>query len=438
MHPIKSKKVLINGEIKPASIFFEKGRIISIKGYEEDAEDFHELVIMPGVVDTHVHINEPGRTEWEGFETATKSAAAGGITTLVDMPLNSSPVTTSKKNFDIKLEAAKGKLWVDCGFYGGAVSDNINELRELCGSGVLGIKSFMIDSGLDEFKFVSKDDLRNTLNIMKDFNLPLLVHAEVFTDCEKGVVNCFSDFVKYRPHEMEDEAIKILIKLCKEFKTHIHIVHLSSSDSLAQIRKAKSEGLNLTVETCPHYLYFNAESIPQDDARFKCTPPIRSKENNEKLWGALEDGTIDMIASDHSPCTYDLKAKIFSDAWGGIASLQVSLPAVWTKAKNRGIGLNKISEWMSENTSKLVSLEKSKGKIEIGMDADFVIWNTDEKFIVEPDSLHHKNKISAYHHEELYGVVKATFVRGEKVFAKENDNWKFSDSPMGKTILREN
>jgi allantoinase len=430
MHSIKSKQVLINGKIIPASVFFDKGKITAIKDYIEDAEDYSELVIMPGVVDTHVHINEPGRTEWEGFETATKSAAAGGVTTLVDMPLNSSPVTTSKKNFDIKLEAAKGKLWVDCGFYGGAVSDNINELRELCGSGVLGIKSFMIDSGLDEFKFVSESDLRNALSIMKDFDLPLLVHAEVFTDSEKGVANSFSDFVKYRPHEMEDEAIKILIKLCKEFKTHIHIVHLSSADSLAQIRKAKGEGLNLTVETCPHYLYFNGEDIPQDDTRFKCTPPIRSKINNEKLWEALEDGTIDMIASDHSPCTYDLKAKKFSDAWGGIASLQVSLSAIWTKAKERGISLDRISEWMSANTAKLVSLEKLKGKIEVGMDADFVIWNPDEKFIVKSDSLHHKNKISAYHHEELYGAVKTTFVRGRKAY----ENGKFSDAPMGKTI----
>lgn len=432
MYSIKSKNVLIKGILSPASIFFDNGKIIEIKSYDEEAEDYGDLVIMPGVVDTHVHINEPGRTEWEGFVTATKSAAAGGITTVVDMPLNSSPVTTSKKNFDIKLEAAKEKLWVDCGFYGGAVSDNINELRELCGSGVLGIKSFMIDSGLDEFKFVTERDLRNALTIMKDFDLPLLVHAEIFTDAQKGEIDSFSDFVKYRPHEMEDEAIKILIKLCKEFNTHIHIVHLSSADSLMQIRKAKDEGLKLTVETCPHYLYFNAEDIPQDDARFKCTPPIRSKENNEKLWEALENGTIDMIASDHSPCTYDLKARKFSDAWGGIASLQVSLSAVWTKAKERGIGLEKISEWMSESTSKLVSLERTKGKIEIGKDADFVIWNPDEKFIVEPDLLHHKNKISAYHHEELYGTVKATFVRGELVY----NNEKFSDLPMGKSILK--
>lgn len=434
MHSIKSKRVLINGELIPASIFIDKGKISAIKNYDEDAEDFGELVIMPGIVDTHVHINEPGRTEWEGFKTATKAAAAGGITTLVDMPLNSSPVTTSKKNFDIKLEAAKGKLWVDCGFYGGAVSDNINELKELCGSGVLGIKSFMIDSGLDEFKYVSESDLRNVLNVMKDFDLPLLVHAEVFTDSEKGTANTFSDFVKYRPHEMEDEAIKILIKLCKEFNTHIHIVHLSSADSLAQIRKAKSEGLNLTVETCPHYLYFNAEEIPQDDARFKCTPPIRSKENNEKLWEALEDGTIDMIASDHSPCTHDLKAKIFSDAWGGIASLQVSFPVVWTKAKEKGIGIDKVSKWMSMNTAKLISLDKYIGTIEEGKYADFTIFNPDESFIVEPDSLHHKNKISAYHHEKLFGKVHTVFLNGEKIF----DEGKISNEPKGKIILRIN
>ena len=434
MYSIKSKRVLIKGELIPASIFIDKGKVTGVKNFSEEAEDFGELVIMPGIVDTHVHINEPGRTEWEGFETATKSAAAGGITTLVDMPLNSSPVTTSKKNFNIKLEAAKGKLWVDCGFYGGTVSDNIHELKELCGSGVLGIKSFMIDSGLDEFKYVSESDLRNVLNVMKDFDIPLLVHAEVFTDCEKGVASSFSDFVKYRPHEMEDEAIKILIKLCKEFNTHIHIVHLSSADSLMQIRNAKNEGLNLTVETCPHYLYFNAEDIPQDDARFKCTPPIRSKENNEKLWEALEDGTIDMIASDHSPCTHDLKAKIFSDAWGGIASLQVSFPAVWTKAKERAIGIEKVSKWMSRNTAKLVGLDKYIGTIEEGKYADFTIFNPEESFIVEPDSLHHKNKISAYHHEKLFGKVHTVFLNGEKIF----DEGKFPTEPKGKIISRIN
>ncbi len=434
MQSIKSKRVLINGELIPASILIDKGKITGVKSYSEEADDFGEFVIMPGVVDTHVHINEPGRTEWEGFETATKSAAAGGITTLVDMPLNSSPVTTSKKNFDKKLEAAKGKLWVDCGFYGGAVSDNLNELKELCGSGVLGIKSFMIDSGLDEFKYVSESDLRNVLNVMKDFNLPLLVHAEIFTDSKKGVANSFSDFVKYRPHEMEDEAIKILIKLCKEFNTHIHIVHLSSADSLEQIRKAKSEGLNLTVETCPHYLFFNGEDIPLDDSRFKCTPPIRSKENNEKLWEALEDGTIDMIASDHSPCTHDLKAKIFSDAWGGIASLQVSFPAVWTKAKEREISLERVSKWMSRNTAKLVGLDKYIGTIEEGKYADFTIFNPEESFFVEPDSLHHKNKISAYHHEKLFGKVHTVFLNGGKIF----DEGKFSPEPKGKIILRIN
>ncbi|MBN8572268.1 MAG: amidohydrolase family protein, partial [Ignavibacteria bacterium] len=258
--------------------------------------------------------------------------------------------------------------------------------------------------------------------------------AEVLTDSGKGVASSFSDFVKYRPHEMEDDAIKILIKLCKEFNTHIHIVHLSSADSLAQIRKAKSEGLNLTVETCPHYLYFNAEEIPQDDARFKCTPPIRSKENNEKLWEALEDGTIDMIASDHSPCTYDLKAKKFSDAWGGIASLQVSLPAVWTKARKRGIGLDKVSEWMSTNTAKLVGLDKYIGTIEEGKYADFTIFNPEESFIVVPDSLHHKNKISAYHHEKLFGKVHTVFLNGEIIF----DEGKFSSEPKGKKILRIN
>lgn len=434
MQSIKSKRVLIKDKLIPASIFIEKGKIFAIKSYDEEAEDFGGLVIMPGIFDTHVHINEPGRTEWEGFETATKAGAAGGMTSLVDMPLNSSPVTTSKKNFDIKLNSAKGKLWIDCGFYGGAVSDNLNNLKELCGSGVLGIKSFMIDSGLDEFKSVTEQDLRNTLSVMKDFDLPLLVHAEVLTDYPKGNSDTFLDFVKNRPHEMEDEAIKILIRLCREFDTHIHIVHLSSADSIEQIKNAKNEGLNLTVETCPHYLYFNAEDIPENDARFKCTPPIRGKENNEKLWEALEDGTIDMIASDHSPCTHNLKAKKFSEAWGGIASLQVSFPAVWTKAKERGISIGRVSKLMSENTAKLVSLDKYTGTITEGKYADLTIFDPDESFIVEPDSLHHKNKISAYHHEKLFGKIKTVLLRGEKIYHEG----KFSEEPKGKIILRYN
>jgi len=434
MYSIKSRNVLIEGKLSPACIIIENGKISEIKDYSEEGEDFGELVIMPGIVDTHVHINDPGRADWEGFETATKSAAAGGITTLVDMPLNSSPVTTTKENFQAKLNAAKGNLFVDCGFYGGAVHDNIDELRELCGSGVLGIKSFMINSGLDEFRWVDENDLRKILSILKDFDLPLLMHAEVMGEEILNELVTFSEFLTARPRSMEDKAIQLLIKLCREYNTHIHIVHLSSSNSIEPIRKAKAEGLKLTVETCPHYLYFSAEEIPQEDARFKCTPPIREKENNEKLWQALEDGTIDMIASDHSPCTHDLKAKKFSEAWGGIASLQVSLPAVWTKAKQRGIGIEKISEWMSGNTAKLVGLDKVKGKIEKGFDADLVIWNPNEKFTVAPDSLHHKNKISAYHDEELYGAVKTVFVRGEKVY----DNGKFGDLPMGKMILKEN
>ncbi len=431
---IKSKNVLIESKLSPASIIIENGKIIDIRSYETEGEDFGDLVIMPGIIDTHVHINDPGRTEWEGFVTATKSAAAGGVTTLVDMPLNSSPVTTTKENFDIKLKAAEGNLYVDCGFYGGAVHDNIDKLRELCSSGVLGIKSFMINSGLDEFKWVDENDLRKILAILKDFDLPLLVHAEVMGEEIKSELINFSEFLESRPKKMEDDAISLLIKLCREYDTHIHIVHLSSSNSIEPIRKAKAEGLKLTVETCPHYLYFCSEEVPQYDARFKCTPPIREKENNEKLWKALEDGIIDMIASDHSPCTNDLKAKKFSEAWGGIASLQVSLPSVWTKVKQRGIGIEKVSEWMSGNTAKLVGLDKAKGKIAIGYDADLLVWNPDERFSVIPDSLYHKNKISAYHDEELYGVVKTVFVRGEKVY----DKGKFGDSPIGKVILKSN
>lgn len=430
---VKSKKVLTGGVLKKASVLIENGRITDVFEYDKIldclTEDFGELVLMPGLTDTHVHINEPGRTDWEGFETATKAAAAGGITMLADMPLNSSPVTTTPDSLDLKIQSTKNKLYADTGFYGGLIPGNTDQLEPLIKKGVLGLKAFMIDSGIDEFPFVNENDLRRALSTAVLRNapkLPILVHAE--TDC--GIIrpdnysaNSFRSFLDTRPAEWEHEAVKILVRLCREFRHNIHIVHLSSAGSLEMIREAKSEGLPLTVETCPHYLYFSSEDIPDNNTKFKCTPPIRDKVNKEKLWEAVSDGTIDFIVSDHSPCDPGLKYMPegnFEKAWGGIAGLQFSLPVFWTAAKEKGITIDKISELMSRRTAEFLGLGNKKGKIEKGFDADIVVFDPDKKFTVEDKNIFHKHKTTPYSGMELFGVTETTYLRGIKVFEKGN------------------
>lgn len=440
-----SSRILTEKGFFDGTILIKNGLISKLIAGKLLNQDFHieylnDLVVMPGIIDAHVHINEPGRTEWEGFETITKAALAGGITTLVDMPLNASPVTTSKNAFEIKLKAAEGKLFCHCAFWGGIVPDNIELLDELILSGVLGIKAFLTHSGIDDFPNVSLSDLKKGMEILKKHQVPLLVHAELdemhagISDFENNPTS-YQKYLKSRPNSWEDNAVEMAISLCEEFDSPVHIVHLSSANSLDKIRAAKTKGLKLTVETCPQYLYFCSEEIPDANTLFKCAPPIREKENNDKLWEALKDGTIDFIVTDHSPSTPDLKeiqSGNLKKAWGGISSIQFSLPIIWTEARKRGITLEQVSILMSQNVSKFIGMNKSKGIIEVGFDADLVIWNPEEKFVVKTENIHFKHKITPYEGEALFGVVKETFIAGKKVF--ENGN--FVSLPIGEKILR--
>ena len=404
-------------------------------------DDVGTNVVMPGMIDSHVHINEPGRTDWEGFESATKSAAAGGITTLVDMPLNSSPVTTTVAAFQQKLEASKGKLFVNCGFYGGIIPGNAADIGPLIKAGVLGFKAFLTHSGIDEFPNAGLADLEMAAPLLSSHNIPLLAHAELdsehegLTAFEKNPTS-YVAFLNSRPKVWEDEAIAMLIRLSEKYRLRVHVVHLSSANSIGPLKTARDKGLQVTVETCPHYLFFSEENIPDHDTRFKCTPPIREKENNEQLFSALKDGLIDFIVSDHSPAPPELK-KVQSgnlkEAWGGISSLQFSVPIVWTILKKNNLSLEMLSQRMSSHVAQFLGLATSKGKIQKGYDADLVVFNPEKKFIVSSSMIHHRHKLTPYDGCELTGVVEQTYVGGTKVF----DRGSFVSSPCGKIILRQ-
>lgn len=443
---LHSKQVLIGSELKEATLFIKDGVITDIREGKLSAtdvpvEDLGNLVVMPGLIDSHVHINEPGRTEWEGFETMTKAAIAGGITTLVDMPLNSSPVTIDAKTFNDKIAVTKDKLYCNCGFWGGIVPANADKLEELVDCGVLGIKAFLTHSGIDEFPNVTLEDLKKGLATLAKYQIPMLAHAEIdemhegIPAFEKNPTNYMS-YLNSRPKIWEDKAVEMMISLCEEYKTPVHIVHLSSADSLPQLKAARSKGLPVSVETCPQYLYFCAEEIPNANTLFKCAPPIRERENNEKLWNALKDGLIDFVVTDHSPATPDLK-KIDSgnlkEAWGGIASIQFSLPVVWTAAKKRNFAVEKIADLMSKNVAKFIGFEKTKGQLKVGYDADIVVWDPEMSFTVKAADIHYRHKISPYVGEELKGVIKQTYIGGKKVF----ENGKFLSLPQGKILLRD-
>ncbi|MES2591195.1 MAG: allantoinase AllB [Bacteroidota bacterium] len=440
---LHSTKVLTESGFKDATLLISNGKIADIIDGKLNStqffiEDVGDFVVMPGIIDSHVHINEPGRTEWEGFETMTKAAIAGGITTLVDMPLNASPVTTTAAAFSEKLESTKGKLYCNCGFWGGIVPDNIDKLEELINAGVLGIKAFLTHSGIDEFPNVTLADLKAGMPIIAKYKIPLLAHAEI-DEMHEGIElfeknpTSYSAYLNSRPKIWEDKAVEMMIALCEEFNCPVHIVHLSSANNIDKIKAAKAKGLPLTVETCPQYLYYCAEEIPDGNTLFKCAPPIRERENNELLWKALKDGVIDFIVTDHSPATPELK-KIESgnlkEAWGGIASIQFSLPVVWTAAKNRGFSLSDIAKLMSTNIASFIGEGASKGQLKAGFDADIVVWDPEQKFVVERDAIQYRHKISPYVGEELYGVVKQTYVGGKKVY--ENGN--FISLPQGKII----
>ena len=374
-------------------------------------------VLLPGLVDTHVHVNEPGRTEWEGFSSATRAAAAGGVTTLIDMPLNSIPPTTTPGNLELKRTAAQGKAAIDVGFWGGAVPGNLGSLRALHDAGVFGFKAFLAPSGVDEFPPLDAAQLDAALAELAGFGGLLLVHAEdpgVLHDHENAGGPGYGAYVASRPDEAEVVAISRVIEGVRRTGTRAHILHLSSAAALPELRAARAEGLPITVETCPHYLTLASEHIPDGGTQFKCAPPIRSEANRDALWQALADGDIDLVVSDHSPSTAELKFAgdgDFARAWGGIAGLQLGLAAVWTEAAGRGVPLEDVVRWMSTTPAAFAGLPQ-KGLLEVGRDADLVVFAPDARFTVHAAELLHRNPVSAYDGAELRGVVRRTFLRG--------------------------
>jgi len=442
---ITGNRVVTPDSIGPASIHIRGGQIAVIAGRNELPSDCEVLdagnsVVMPGLVDAHVHVNEPGRTEWEGYATATRAAAAGGVTTLVDMPLNSIPPTTTLAGFDEKLAAARGQCRVDVAFWGGVVPGNTPELRPLIKAGVRGFKCFLIHSGVDEFPNVTEADLRSAMPELAKLDAVLLVHAELPEPIESVSHTLaradpihYRTFLQSRPRAAENEAIALMIRLSRETGARIHIVHHSSSDAMPMLRQAKADGVRITVETCPHYLTFGAEEIPDGATEFKCCPPVRERENREQLWAALSEGVIDLIVSDHSPCTPHLKLKEqgdFMQAWGGIASLQFGLPVMWTNARERGFGPRHLTEWMSRRPAQLAGLDHRKGELKPGYDADLVVWNPEATFRVEPSIIQHKHKLTPYNGRTLSGVVETVFVRGQKVY----DHGQFTAAPKGQLL----
>jgi allantoinase len=400
--------------------------------------------MLPGLVDTHVHINDPGRSEWEGFETATKAAAAGGVTTLVDMPLNCIPETTDVPALEAKRTAAQGKVWVDWATWGGVVPGNADQIGPLAGAGVPGFKCFLIHSGIDGFAWVDEADLRLALARLRGTALPLLAHAEVAGPVDAATQELnnagadwrrYSTFLASRPDSAEVDAIALLIQLAEEFQTPIHIVHLSSAQALPQLVAARSRGVPVTVETCVQYLWFVAEDIPDGATEHKCAPPIRETANREKLWQALEDGQIDMVTTDHSPCPPEMKHREtgrFDEAWGGISSLGLALPVIWTAMQQRGVELKRIGEWIAAAPARLAGLAGRKGAITPGADADVAVFDPEAAWTVTPDDLHFRHKLSPYLGAKLRGRVIETWLRGERIFSAGE----FSDRARGREQVR--
>jgi allantoinase len=444
---IRGRRVVTGNAVGAASVHISRGRISAIESFEdiprgaEIIEADEHSVVMPGLVDTHVHVNEPGRTEWEGFETATRAAAAGGVTTIVDMPLNCIPATTTLDALKAKLEVAREKLHVDVAFWGGVVPGNTRELSVLWDAGVVGFKCFLVHSGVDEFPNATESDLRQSMPELARLGAVLIVHAELpgpIDACCRTASDessrSYQTFLRARPRAAENEAVELMVRLSRETRCRVHIVHHSSADALTMLREAKASGVAITAETCPHYLHFAAEEIADGATEFKCCPPIRERENREQLWQALADGTIDMIVSDHSPCPPEMKLREqgdFMKAWGGISSLQLRLPIMWTEAKQRGFALTQVAEWLCRAPASLVDLGRSKGSIAVGGDADLVIWDPDKEFRVEARMIHHRHKLTPYAGEVLHGVVEKTFLRGQIVY----DGGALS-GPSGQTILR--
>jgi allantoinase len=409
---LRSKRVVVS-DVRPATIHIRGEKIERVGEYDEPFDiDYGDLVILPGLVDSHVHVNEPGRTEWEGFETATRAAAAGGITTIVDMPLNSIPPTTSVRGLLAKAEAMSGKCFVDVGLWGGAVPGNAPELQAMLREGALGFKCFMVDSGVPEFGWLDRDGIANALAALKNTNAPLLVHAELGQHLHAmGDAHSYAAYAASRPAIAEDAAIDVIFDEVKRAGAKAHIVHLSSAGGLDRIRRARDQRLRLTAETTPHYLFFESEKIPDAQCAFKCAPPIRDAANRAKLWNGLD--ALQAVVSDHSPSTPDLKHLHdgnLEKAWGGIASLQFTLPIMNTL----GLPLDRIAEMMCSGPADLAGIQK--GRIAAGYDADLAVFDPDATFTVAPEIIEHRHKVTPYAGAELRGVVKATYLRGMKIW----------------------
>jgi allantoinase len=444
---LRCRRTIIDGAEVAATVVIDHGKISQLLPYDATiecpVEDLGERVLMPGLVDTHVHINEPGRTEWEGFNTATMAAAAGGITTVVDMPLNCTPVTTTANALQQKLDALGDQLWVDCGFWGGVVPDNIDELEALLQAGVLGVKSFTIHSGIDDFPQVDERHMRAAIPILARYNVPYLIHAELDRDNTPpaDIGSSYQSFLQSRPRSWENDAVDLVIELAEEARTEgvnarMHIVHLSSSDAIGAIEQARADGIAITAETCPHYLTLFAEACPDGKTLYKCCPPIREDENRNALWQGLADGAIEFVVSDHSPCTPQLKHLDSGDlekAWGGISSLQFGLSLIWTEAVERGVSLTQVVDWMATRPARFAGLEGRKGRIAIGYDADLVIFDDQGEFTITADIIKYRHKITPYEGRTVKGRIERTLLRGNVIY----QDGEILGASSGRPLLRE-
>jgi allantoinase len=423
MLSIRSSRVLLPSGLTAATVVVRNGRIDEIAESPSTAADIDagDLVVMPGLVDTHVHVNEPGRTEWEGFASATRAAAAGGVTTVIDMPLNSIPAATTAHGLLRKMHAASGQCHVDVGFWGGVVPGNAGEIEPLARAGALGFKCFLSPSGVDEFAHVGEPDLRAALPAIADLGLPLLVHAELpaYLREPAGDRRAYRTWLDSRPADAEHAAIDLLIGLAREYRAHIHVVHLASSGALGALRRARADGVPITAETCPHYLTFAAEDIAPGHTAFKCAPPIRERTHRDALWQALGTGDLDLVATDHSPAPASLKHLDDGDfvaAWGGISSLQLAWSALWTGARSRGVTLDAVAPGVTSAPARLAGLDSTEGAIEVGRDADLVVMDPDAAAVVDGAALHHRHPITPYAGMTVYGRVVTTILRGNVVF----------------------
>ncbi len=430
---VRSRRTVAGDRERPAAVVVTDGRIVAVEAYDaavpaERDTDLGDTALLPGLVDTHVHVNEPGRTEWEGFATATRAAAAGGVTTIVDMPLNSLPPTVDVEALRVKQQAAAGKCHVDVGFWGGAVPGNAGALPGLHDAGVFGFKAFLADSGVPEFPPVTAAELRHA---MSGVDARFVVHAEdPYHLHEAASSAAYADFLASRPPDAEHAAVATAIDAARATGRRVHILHLSSATALPLIAAARAEGLRVTAETCPHYLTLHAEQIPAGATEFKCCPPIRDAANADRLWRALGEGLITCVVSDHSPCTPELKRRDtgdFAAAWGGIASVQLGLPVMWTAARDRGVPLADVVRWMGRRSADLAGLHR-KGRIAVGADADLVAFDAEATFTVDPHELHHRNPVTPYAGKALTGVVRTTWLRGRPVTG---------DAPEGRLLTRE-